>query len=130
MLFVFNVVDAADVRVCHLEGKLDFLLEACNHTLIGGDFRSDRLKGNSLSEFMVFGLINFSHAASSDKPDDSEAARDKVIGSEGAKIKQGSEPVAFISSLQKIARLLMLPEESVHFGKNYIVAVASARKKR
>jgi hypothetical protein len=114
----------------HLQGKLYFLDETRDHSLIGGNFRTDRFKRNPSSEFNVLGFVNFAHAASSDEANDSKAARDKLTGSEGMKIKQLCAPIAFIPALEKIAHPIVLLKEADHFGKNRPVAATSAREER
>ena len=75
-----DVVDAADVRVCHLPREVHFALEQLDRAFVGGDGGQDGLQRDVLAQLQILRLIEFAHAAPRQVADDAKARGEDITG--------------------------------------------------
>ena len=73
-----DIVDAADVRVCHLSRQVHLALEPHDRALVVGDVRQDGLERDPLAQFEILRLVELAHAAFRKVADDAEAEGDDL----------------------------------------------------
>ncbi len=104
-----KVEQAADVGVGDPPGELHLLAEAGQGGGVGGDLRADGLYGDSLTKFLVDGLVHLTHPAAPQGTEDAKTAVEHTAGLEGIAGDVGRD-------LKKTAGALVLVEEALDFG--------------
>ena len=80
-----DVVDGAEVGVGDFASEEDFALETLLEVGVAGDVVEDGFEGDvDALEKLVFGFVDFAHAAGGDVADDAEAGEDEFADGEGA----------------------------------------------
>ena len=72
---------AADMGTCYFSGALNFMTEPLQYVRFAGNFGADGLQGYT-ARFCIIRLIDFSHAATSKKPDNPETIEQNFIREE------------------------------------------------
>ena len=75
-----DVVDTADVRMCHLSRQVHLALEPHNRALVVGDVRQNRLERDALAQFEILGRVELAHSPFRQVAHDAEAEGDDIAG--------------------------------------------------